>query len=57
MLQEAIERTWPPVDPQARPGELEAPPLLSWPWNVPSAHPFHSGNGFQGRSLETAVCR
>lgn len=38
------------VDPAARPGPLEAPPLLPCPWNVCSAR--QSRNYFQGHSLE-----
>lgn len=38
MLEESIERRWPPVDPRAGPWESEAPPSLLCPWNVLSTH-------------------
>lgn len=41
MLEEVIERTWPPADPLAASGQSEAlNPRLPWPWHVHSAHLF-----------------
>ena len=48
---EVIKRTWPPADPRAGPGQLEAP--HPHPWNVHSAH-FPECELFQGHSFERA---
>ena len=56
MLGKVTERMWPTVDPEVRPGQLEAHHPLPCPWNVPSAHCSHSGNRFQGSSLGRVMC-
>ena len=53
---ERHERTWPPVDPLAGPGQSEAPHFLPSPWNVHSAHCSHTWSHFEGSSFERAMC-
>lgn len=47
VLEELIERTWPPVYPQ-----MGSPYPFSCAWNVCSAHCSHGRSRFQGCSLE-----
>ena len=55
VLEGVIERTRPPADLGAQPGDprrLTSPR----PWNLHSAHLLQSRSHFQGRSLEQAMC-
>lgn len=56
LLEEVIDRIWPPIDSWAGPRQLEPSHLIPCPWNVCSAHPFHSGSWLQGCNLERLRC-
>lgn len=55
MLQEVTQLTETPVDPRARPRQLEVPDPILGPENLHSALSFYSGRQFQGHSLERCV--
>ena len=55
MLLEDVIKTWPPVDPRTRPGQLEAPHPLPCPWNVHSDCLPYSQKLFQGYRLKTEM--
>lgn len=51
VLEEVIERTLPPGDSRAGPGQLEAPQPLPYPWNVNSTYLLHARSFPQGTTL------
>lgn len=56
MLEEGITRVWPPVDPRAGHGQLEAAHPYPCSWNVHFCPPFLQWELFQRRSPEGARC-
>lgn len=56
LLKEVTKKIQQPFEAQAKPRQLEVPHLLPCSWNIHFTHCFHSGNCFQGHSLERVRC-